>query len=93
MSDKAIRLSKLAREFNVGISTIVDFLHSKGVKIDSNPNNKVTPEIYDMLLKEYSKDLDVKKESEKLHIKSFKDSQESVTLENFEEHRFCENRV
>lgn len=28
-AEKAIRLSKLAREFNVGISTLVDFLGKK----------------------------------------------------------------
>ena len=27
---KATRLSKAAREFNVGISTIMEFLHKKG---------------------------------------------------------------
>ena len=33
----AVRLSKIAREFNVGLSTIVEFLHSKGIKISSDP--------------------------------------------------------
>lgn len=37
----AVRLSKIAREFNVGLSTIVEFLHSKGIKISSDPNGKV----------------------------------------------------
>ena len=37
----AQRLSKLAREFNVGIQTIVEFLHKKGIVIDPNPNTKV----------------------------------------------------
>lgn len=85
MSDKAIRLSKLAREFNVGISTIVEFLHKKGVIIDTNPNNKVTPEIYEMLMQEYSMDQDAKKESEKLHIKSLKEKHESITLDDIDE--------
>jgi len=67
MSDiKTTRLSKAARELNVGINTIVEFLHKKGVKIDSNPNEKIAPEHYDMLLKEFSTDIFAKKESEKL---------------------------
>lgn len=61
---KATRLSKAAREFNVGISTIVEFLHKKGFDIDSNPNSKIPPEAYSLLLDEYSTDLSVKKESE-----------------------------
>ena len=35
-TQKAIRLSKAAREFNVGINTIIEFLHKKGHKIDRN---------------------------------------------------------
>lgn len=33
----AVRLSKVAREFNVGLSTIVDYLQEKGIKISSDP--------------------------------------------------------
>ena len=51
---KTIRLSKLAREFNVGIHTIVESLHKKGFEIDSNPNTKVTAEALQLLEKELS---------------------------------------
>ncbi len=82
---KATRLSKIARELNVGISTIVDFLHKKGIKIDTNPNTKVTPEQYDLLLQEYSNDLSVKRESEKLNLKHLKEKQETITLNDLRE--------
>ena len=52
----AVRLSKIAREFNVGLSTIVEFLHSKGIKISSDPNAKLTEEDYAMVAKENSSD-------------------------------------
>jgi translation initiation factor IF-2 len=83
---KVIRLSKIARELNVGISTIVEFLHKKGIKIDSNPNNKITPEQYDLLLKEYNSDLNVKKESEKLNLKHLREKQETISLNDIHEH-------
>lgn len=70
---KATRLSKAAREFNVGISTIVEFLHKKGHDVDSNPNTKLDPELYVLLVDEYSSDLSVKKESEKLTMQTFRD--------------------
>lgn len=73
---KATRLSKAAREFNVGISTIVEFLAKKGHDIDSNPNTKLDPELYVLLVDEYSTDLNVKKESEKLTMQTFRDKQE-----------------
>jgi len=66
---KATRLSKAAREFNVGIQTIVDFLHKKGFDISNDPNNKIPPEAYLLILKEYSSDLNVKKDAEKLALK------------------------
>jgi translation initiation factor IF-2 len=81
MSDiKITRLSKIARELNVGISTIVEFLHKKGVKIDSNPNEKITPEQYELLLKEFSSDLNVKKESEKLNLRNKREKLEAVSI-------------
>ncbi len=81
MSDtNTIRLSKIARELNVGISTIVEFLHKKGVKIDSNPNEKITSDQYELLLKEFSTDLNVKKESEKLNLRNKRDKLETVSI-------------
>ena len=40
------RLSKVARELNVGISTIVEFLGSQGKEVSSNPNTKIGEELY-----------------------------------------------
>lgn len=84
MSDdiKVTRLSKAAREFNVGISTIVEFLHKKGFNLDPNPNTKIPPEAYALLVKEYSKDLNAKKESEKLLLKELHRKKETVTLDD-----------
>ena len=66
----------------MGITTIVEFLGKKGYQIDSNPNTKVEPELYDLLLEEYSSDLSVKKESEKLTLKNLRERQESISLED-----------
>ena len=79
---KATRLSKAAREFNVGISTIVEFLHRKGFDLDPNPNTKLPHEAYLLLLKEYSSDLNVKKESEKLILKDLHRKKESVSIDD-----------
>jgi translation initiation factor IF-2 len=62
-NSKPIRLSKLAREFNVGLSTIVDFLHKKGVEIENNPNSKIPGEYYSILLAEFSDSQQVKEQS------------------------------
>ena len=40
-----IRLSKLIKQFNIGLDTLVDFLNSKGAGIeDANPNMKISDE-------------------------------------------------
>eukprot|EP01029_Cantina_marsupialis_P003924 TRINITY_DN1394_c0_g2_i2.p2 TRINITY_DN1394_c0_g2~~TRINITY_DN1394_c0_g2_i2.p2 ORF type:complete len:1010 (+),score=252.32 TRINITY_DN1394_c0_g2_i2:1344-4373(+) len=83
--NKNIRLSKLAREFNVGTSTIVDFLNKKGMPVDSNPNTKVSEEAYNILAKEYSSDLNLKKESEKVNLKTSREKKETVSIENVSE--------
>ena len=54
------RLSKVARELNVGISTIVDFLGTHGVEISTNPNTKIEPAVYEQLLGEFQKSKSVK---------------------------------
>ncbi len=78
------RLSKVAREFNLGISTIVEFLRKKGVDIDANPNTKVSEEMYNLLLKEYSSEISVKKESEKISFRIAREKKESLSIEDDE---------
>jgi translation initiation factor IF-2 len=80
IGNKNMRLSKVARDFNVGISTIVEFLHKKGFGIDSNPNSKIPDEAYHMLEKEYKSDISLKKESEKIHLMSHR-KKETISLE------------
>ncbi len=82
---KATRLSKAAREFNVGISTIIDFLHKKGIDLESNPNTKIPHEAYLLLVKEYSTDISVKKESEKLILKDLHAKKETLSIEDVPE--------
>jgi translation initiation factor IF-2 len=81
---KAIRLSKAAREFNVGIQTIVEFLHKKGFEIGTDPNGKIPPEAYTLIVKEYSGDLSVKKDAEKLALKEKITPKKSLSIEDIE---------
>ncbi|PCH71079.1 MAG: translation initiation factor IF-2 [Bacteroidales bacterium] len=89
--NKNIRLSKLARELNVGTSTIVEFLNKKGIPIDSNPNTKVSEDAYNILAKEYSSDLNLKKESEKVNLKNTREKKETVSIQNISDDSEPEN--
>jgi translation initiation factor IF-2 len=77
---KPIRLSKAAREFNVGISTIVEFLSKKGFDISTSPNTKLTPEEYNVVEQEFQTQKAVKEESLKVGLE-YRDHQ-TVTIEN-----------
>ncbi len=60
---KPIRLGKAAGELNVGMSTLVEFLESKGVTIDASPNTKLAPDQYEMLRVEFAADQNLKEQS------------------------------
>jgi len=75
-----MRLSKAAKEFNVGITTMVDFLKKKGFTIDSNPNAKITPAMFDLLEKEYQSEKNVKESSKKIEIEYIR--HQSISLED-----------
>ena len=65
-----IRLSKLIKQFNIGLDTLVDFLNSKGAGIeDANPNMKVSEEYLPELHKKFGKDLELKEAAEKVDVK------------------------
>ena len=60
---KPIRLGKAAGELNVGMSTLVEFLDSKGIKIDANPTTKLAPDQYAALRQEFAADQDLMDQS------------------------------
>ncbi len=63
MSDiGTIRLSKVAKEIGVGINTIVEHLGKKGVKIESNPNTKISENQYAILLNDFQSDKKTKED-------------------------------
>ncbi len=77
MAGKPIRLGKAAGELNVGLPTLVEFLESKGIKIDSNPNTRLEQEHFELLRHEYAADQSMKEQSK---ATSRREKHESVTL-------------
>ncbi len=63
-----IRISKLIKQFNIGLSDLVDFLRKQGADIDENPNAKVSDEYLPALNKQFGKDLEAKQAAEKVDI-------------------------
>ena len=78
MAGKPIRLGKAAGELNVGVSTLVEFLDSKGIKIDANPNTKLEGEHYDILQKEFAADQSLKEQSKFTTVK--RERRETISI-------------
>ncbi len=82
VAGNAQRLSKLARELNVGIQTMVDFLHKKGIEVDPNPNTKIAEDICHLLEKEFKSDVSLKRESEQITLRQQRTRKEVITLDD-----------
>ncbi|MEK7255069.1 MAG: translation initiation factor IF-2, partial [Bacteroidota bacterium] len=62
------RLVKVAQELNIGTERIVEYLNSHGHVIENKPTSKVTPEMENLLLKEFSKFVAEKEAADKMTI-------------------------
>ena len=52
-NERKLRLIQVAKEFKVGLNTVTDFLHKKGIKSDGSPNTLVDADTYAILEKEF----------------------------------------
>src|SRR5665213_2509081 len=81
-----IRLSKAAKELSVATSTIIDLLNSKGFNVENNPNAKLSEEMHNLLLKEFSADKTAK-ENANLFTKNKLGKETIVILKADETHQ------
>ena len=79
------RLSKVAKEFNLGISTITDFLNSRGFNDSFTPNYKITQEQYDLLLENYGYEKNLIKKVQKAKEKAAQSKKEMNTIKEEKE--------
>ena len=64
-----IRLSKLTKQFSIGLQRLVDFLNEKGANVEMNPNAKVSDEYLPAIEAKFGEDQKLKEDSEKVTIK------------------------
>lgn len=76
---KTLRLSKAAKEFNIGTTTIVDFLSKKGFAVENNPNAKISGDAYELLQKEFQGEKTLKEATKKVGLSMLK--REAVSIE------------
>jgi len=87
----AARAPKIAKQLNISLSRIEDFLNSKGYDIQIKPTTKINEEQYNLLLQEFSQDV-----SDKVNIKEAIDlkrkERESVVSDSNEVEKVTEEK-
>ncbi|MFU8843104.1 MAG: translation initiation factor IF-2 [Bacteroidales bacterium] len=67
-TDTPIRLSKVVKEFNIGMNTVVEFLAKKGINIVATPNTKLSQDMYKLIEHEFISQKTVKEQARKIGI-------------------------
>ncbi|MEZ7887663.1 MAG: translation initiation factor IF-2 [Flavobacteriales bacterium] len=76
---KPARLNKVARDFNVSINTIVEFLEEKGVSVEAKPTTKIDPDMYSLLMGEFAADKEMKEKSSEISNRT-REQKESISI-------------
>src|SRR5574344_722687 len=79
--NKTIRLNKVAKELNVGITTLVEFLAKKGKKIESNPNTKIDKESYKLRSEAFQDEREVKEKAHNINLATPKATPQTIEAE------------
>ena len=61
-----MRISKVLKDFNIGMSTLINFLEKKGKSVEANPNAKLDEETYALVQKEFLPQQQVKEDAKKI---------------------------
>lgn len=64
MSSK--RLIEVATELNVGLKTVVDFLTGQGFEVSNKPTAKISPEMYEVLLRSFRNSIAIKEQADQI---------------------------
>lgn len=79
-TNRPVRLSKAAIEFNMGVDKIVEFLAQKGFSIDRNPNTRLDQDMYGLLTKEFADEKQLKENAGKKELEYYGKS--TISLED-----------
>ncbi len=85
--DKSIKLFTAAKELNIGTGTIVDFLATKGYKVQKHPTTLLDSDMYSALLKEFAVDKIIKEEAKQISIGKIRKEEPAQFPDKPVEHR------
>lgn len=82
--ERVIRINKVLRELNISLERAVDYLKDKGIAIESNPNTKISNDVYDILCGQFAGDRG-KKEASKEVSEEKRKEKEALRIERDKE--------
>jgi translation initiation factor IF-2 len=82
--DKNLGILKVAKELNIGLGTIAEFLNGQGFKVEARPNTKLSGDMYNALLKEYQGDKILREEAKSIVIGRIRRDDASNAIETIE---------
>ncbi|MDR2292519.1 MAG: translation initiation factor IF-2 [Prevotellaceae bacterium] len=82
MTEPNIRISKIMKEFNIGLSSLVEFLAKKGIEVESNPNSKISDEAYNLVKDAFGDDKNLKEAAKGVIIPQKKKQESVITIED-----------
>jgi translation initiation factor IF-2 len=85
--DKNLGILKVAKELNIGLGTIAEFLNGKGFKVEARPTTKLTDEMYSSLLKEYQGDKILREESKGIMIGKIRRDDANLVIDKNDTHQ------
>ncbi|MBR1539487.1 MAG: hypothetical protein IJ636_08290, partial [Bacteroidales bacterium] len=69
MAEGTIRINKVLKDYNIGLSTLTDFLKKKGIQEELTLTSKISKDVFDLVAKEFGKEQLIKEQSQKVSIK------------------------
>lgn len=75
------KISKVAKDLNVALPTVIDFLRKKDITIDEGPNARIEDDVLELLVKEFKGDKDLKSKSNQFTTERQKDRVKTVAKE------------
>ncbi len=62
------KISKVAKDLNVSVPTVIDFLRKHDINVDENPNTRLEENVVDMLMSAFKSDASLKKRSAEIAV-------------------------
>ena len=75
------KISKIAKDLNVALPTVIEFLRKKDITVDDNPNARIEDDAVELLVKEFRNDKDLKTLSDQFSSERFKGKEKKAAQE------------